>query len=192
MRVGDVAGDAEAGGGVLDVGDDEVDATSRSTSAGTARRAISRPGLPKMSPMNRMRTSVGPDGDADLAAAPLVDARQRDAQLAARAAWRRRGRRRRRPRAGRAREAPERALGEVKRGAAVLARGGSLLAGDHAACRARTTTVTASTATPGRSMTTSIAVGRFDDVERRACTRAATPCPSASRSNDPPEVVVGQ
>ena len=36
-----------------------------STSAGMARRAISRPGLPKMSPMKRMRTSVGPHANAN-------------------------------------------------------------------------------------------------------------------------------
>src|SRR6476620_8095488 len=54
----------------------------RSTSAGMARLAISRPGFPKISPMNRIRTSVGPYGNAQLAAAALLDARQRDAQLA--------------------------------------------------------------------------------------------------------------
>ena len=102
-RVGDVAGHAEAGGGVLDVGDDEVDALAP-TSAGMARRAISRPGFPKMSPTNRIRIKIGPavgrgDADRDRPAAAIVDARQRDAQLARRRAWSRPGSRRRAVRA---------------------------------------------------------------------------------------------
>src|SRR5512141_2910710 len=53
------------------------------TSGGIARRAISRPGLPKMSPMNRMRNgSVRLDRDANLAAAAFLDPRQRHPQLA--------------------------------------------------------------------------------------------------------------
>src|SRR4051812_39356486 len=54
---------------------------SFSISAGMARRAISRPGLPKMSPTNRMRIALG-DRNADGAAAALGDARQDDTQLA--------------------------------------------------------------------------------------------------------------
>src|SRR6266542_4029408 len=53
-----------------------------STMAGMARFAISRPGLPKMSPMNRIRTSVGPHGNAALPAAPLLDPRQDHTQFA--------------------------------------------------------------------------------------------------------------
>src|SRR6266550_8415895 len=60
---------------------------SRSTSAGTARRAISRPGLPKMSPMKRIRIPDGrmlprADGDADLRAASIIDAWQDDGENA--------------------------------------------------------------------------------------------------------------
>src|SRR3954454_8734952 len=54
---------------------------SRSMSAGTARRAISRPGFPKMSPMNRMRM-LRADGGADFLAASVVDPGHRDAKLA--------------------------------------------------------------------------------------------------------------
>src|SRR3954451_16698521 len=50
--------------------------------AGMARFAISRPDLPKMSPMNRIRTSVGPHWNAMLPAAPLLDPWQPHAQLA--------------------------------------------------------------------------------------------------------------
>src|SRR5687768_11667707 len=53
---------------------------SRSISAGMARRAISRPGLPKMSPTKRMRMLA--DRDPDIGAAALLDARQHDPQLA--------------------------------------------------------------------------------------------------------------
>src|SRR4029450_13508324 len=53
-----------------------------SVSAGMARRAMSRPGLPKMSPTKRIRTLFDPDGNAVLAAAPLIDAREHHAQLA--------------------------------------------------------------------------------------------------------------
>src|SRR5262245_10029107 len=56
---------------------------SRSTSAGIARRAMSRPGLPKMSPTKRMRMRAGSgDRDADLSAAPLGEPRHHDAQFA--------------------------------------------------------------------------------------------------------------
>src|SRR6188508_2513747 len=54
---------------------------SRSIKAGTARRTISRPGLPKMSPMNRMRM-LGADRNPDRRAAALVEPRQHDAQFA--------------------------------------------------------------------------------------------------------------
>src|SRR5687767_1756468 len=64
-------------------------ATTRSMSCSAtrgliARWAMSRPGRPKMSPMKRMRTSVGSDRNTDLAAATLLDARQVDPQLALR------------------------------------------------------------------------------------------------------------
>jgi hypothetical protein len=100
-----------------------------STSAGTARFAISRPGLPKMSPMNRMRTSLDPDGNAKLAAPPFLEAWQEHAQLAA---LERRVspacvERTREPDG--AREAPEDPLGDVKCGA-VLADGGPFVADD--------------------------------------------------------------
>src|SRR5688572_33196517 len=55
------------------------------TRAGIARRAISRPGFPKMSPTNRtfMRLSSGHgDGNANLRAAAFVDARHHDVQFA--------------------------------------------------------------------------------------------------------------
>src|SRR3982751_5739580 len=50
--------------------------------AGMARFAISRPGLPKMSPIKRIRTSVGPHRNAMLPAAPFVHPWQRHAQFA--------------------------------------------------------------------------------------------------------------
>jgi len=50
--------------------------------AGMARLAMSRPDFPKMSPMNRIRTSVGPYRNAMLPAAPFFNPRHRDAQLA--------------------------------------------------------------------------------------------------------------
>src|SRR5262245_968811 len=54
---------------------------SRSTIAGIARLAISRPDLPKMSPMKRIRTSVDPHGDAMFATAPIIDPREDDAEF---------------------------------------------------------------------------------------------------------------
>src|SRR6516225_603821 len=54
---------------------------SRSTSAGTARRATSRPGLPKMSPTNRMRMRLQ-HGDPDLPSPALRESRQQQPQLA--------------------------------------------------------------------------------------------------------------
>src|SRR4051794_21981431 len=94
---------------------------SRSIRAGTARRAISRPGFPKMSPMKRMRM-LGANRNADFLAPAIVDARHRDAELA-------RNERRAGP-AGikgavephRAREAPERALGQMEGRLAMFAR----------------------------------------------------------------------
>src|SRR5262245_48392209 len=55
---------------------------SRSTIAGMARLAISRPDLPKMSPMNRIRTSVDPHRDVMFATAPLIDPREDNAEFA--------------------------------------------------------------------------------------------------------------
>src|SRR4029079_7776293 len=93
---------------------------SRSTSAGSARRTISPPGRPKMSPMNRMRMLA--NRDPDLGSAPLVDAWQRDPELA--------GCERRLGASGvicaleanGAREPAEAALGQVERGLRLLAR----------------------------------------------------------------------
>src|SRR5687768_16558482 len=97
-----------------------------STSAGTARRTISRPGLPKMSPMNRIRKSVDPDRDTNLGPAPLGDARQDDAKLAG-------GERSgggagviRGGHAHRAGEAAERPLGEMEGRIAMVAASGRL------------------------------------------------------------------
>ena len=100
--------------------------------AGMARFAISRPGFPKMSPMNRIRTSVGPYRNAMLAAATLVDPRQQHAQL--RRAQRRLGARdvERAGQSHGARETPERPLGDVKRRLLlVLAAPVRLSPGDH-------------------------------------------------------------
>src|SRR6186997_637213 len=88
--------------------------------AGMARRAMSRPGLPKMSPMNRIRTSIGPYRNAMLLAAAVVNPRHRNAQLA---------RTERRlgacgvERAGkphRSRKSAKHALGNVERGIAMM------------------------------------------------------------------------
>src|SRR3954454_87270 len=103
---------------------------SRSMSAGTARRAISRPGFPKMSPMNRMRM-LGANGDADFLAASVVDPGHRDAKLA--------GVERRACAAGIEGaveaygpcEASERALRQVERRLPMFAHGGHLLSRDH-------------------------------------------------------------
>src|SRR5688500_15111980 len=102
---------------------------SRSIRAGIARRAISRPGFPKMSPMNRMRMLT--DGNPDLLAAALGEARQDDAQLAVderggggacvERAFDTDG----------TREPPERAFGHVERGVFVLARRGQLAPRDQ-------------------------------------------------------------
>src|SRR2546421_8964442 len=103
---------------------------SRSINAGTARRAISRPDLPKMSPMKRMRM-LRANRDADFLAASVLDARHGDAELAG-------GERRACAasvecpvEAHRARETPERALGEVERRLAVFARRSDLLSRNH-------------------------------------------------------------
>src|SRR5688500_17506917 len=106
---------------------------SRSMSAGIARRAISRPGFPKMSPMKRMRMLA--DRDPDLMAAAIGDARQDDAQLAV---DERRGGTAGVERAfdaERARETAERAFRHVKGRVLVLAGRGQLASGDqqHAA-----------------------------------------------------------
>src|SRR5918995_4357170 len=85
-----------------------------STSAGIARRAMSRPGLPKMSPMKRMRILPRDDRDAQFTPAAFFDARQHDPQLAGGEC---RGCRPRVERAGqahRAREAAERTFGQMK------------------------------------------------------------------------------
>src|SRR4051812_45053684 len=101
-----------------------------STSAGMARFAISRPGLPKMSPMNRTRTSVGPHANANLAAAAFDNARKLHAQLTV--LERRVGAAHvesaREPH--RASEPAERALRQVERRLTVFAGGWALLADD--------------------------------------------------------------
>ena len=85
-----------------------------------ARLAISRPGFPKMSPMNRIRTSDHPHGNAALTTAPFLDPRQRDAELS-----RAQGRLGppgvegpREPHASR--EAAERPFGDMERGLALM------------------------------------------------------------------------
>ena len=76
-RVGDVAGDAESGGGVLDVGDDEVDGVpldERGEAApGDLAPRLAEDVADEQDASSGSRSIV----DADLAAAPLVDARQR-------------------------------------------------------------------------------------------------------------------
>src|SRR3982750_4407502 len=47
-----------------------------------ARLALSRPDLAKISPINRIRTSVGPHRNAMLAAPPFFNPWQRDTQFA--------------------------------------------------------------------------------------------------------------
>src|SRR5918996_5511985 len=103
-----------------------------STSAGIARRATSRPGLPKMSPTNRifMRRSARPHFDADVAAAPLGNPGKHDAEFAGGEGGARGASVERSGQADGAREAAEAALGEVERCLAVLARRRQLLAGD--------------------------------------------------------------
>src|SRR6476469_4574322 len=100
--------------------------------AGMARFAMSRPGLPKMSPMNRSRTSVGPYRNAMLPAAPFFDSRQCHAQLAG--SERRVGTRHVEGagEADRTRKTSKHALGDMKGGVAVrFAPGGALHARDH-------------------------------------------------------------
>src|SRR5919107_1198404 len=94
-----------------------------------ARRAISRPGLPKMSPTNRMRMLA--DRNPDLGAAALLDAGQHHAQFAG-------GKRgggaagvERAVDADGAGKAAERALGDVEAGVGVLAQVRGLLPGDQ-------------------------------------------------------------
>src|SRR5262245_18082180 len=93
---------------------------SRSMSAGIARRAISRPGFPKMSPMNRTRM-LAANRNADRRPAPLVETRHHHAQLAV--AQRRRGALGvvGHVQADGARETAERALRDEKRRLTVLA-----------------------------------------------------------------------
>ena len=81
----------------------------------------------------------------------------------------------------RPREPPERALGDVKGGAAWCSQTRRQLAAhdDERVARERPRT-RRSAATPGRSMTISIAVGGFDDVEGRRAF-GARPCRSGAR-----------
>src|SRR5688572_29122842 len=97
---------------------------SRSMRAGTARRAISRPGFPKMSPMNRMRMSA--NGDPDLIAAAIGDAWQHDTQLAVDQRGRGAAGIERAVHGQGACEAAERTFGHVKGGILVPARRGQL------------------------------------------------------------------
>src|SRR6185503_15120747 len=103
---------------------------SRSISAGMARRATSRPGLPKMSPMKRMRM-LDANGDPDRGAASLVEPRQHDTQLAIAQAGGGAGRVVRPLEADRPGEPAERALRDVEAGLAILAGGRMLGAGNQ-------------------------------------------------------------
>src|SRR5688572_11853127 len=94
-----------------------------------ARRAISRPGLPKMSPTNRMRMLA--DRNPDLGAAALLDARQHDAKLAGGERGGGAARVEGAVDADRPREPPEGAFGDVEAGVGVLAHVRRLLAGDQ-------------------------------------------------------------
>src|SRR4029079_4067462 len=93
-----------------------------STIAGMARLAISRPGLPKMSPMNRIRTLVlvSPHGNPPFPAAPLLDPRQQHTQFARaeRGVGASDVERTHQPNA--AGEASERPFGDVERGLALV------------------------------------------------------------------------
>src|SRR5688572_26631170 len=102
-----------------------------STSAGIARRAISRPGLPKMSPMKRIRILRRGHGDAQLTAAALPDARQDDAKLACCEGGRRAPRIERAVEAYGARKAAECTLRQMKRRLGMLAAGREFAAADH-------------------------------------------------------------
>jgi hypothetical protein len=79
-RFSNVAGDSETGGGILDVGDHEVDVmpgdewfegTLRDVAAGPAEDVADE----------KDAHSVGPDRETDLASAPLVDPGEHHAQL---------------------------------------------------------------------------------------------------------------
>src|SRR5262245_37705978 len=102
---------------------------SRSTSAGIARRAISRPGLPKMSPMNRMRMLA--DRNAYLAAPAIVEAGEDDPQFAVAQRGARAGGVVRPFETDGAREPAERALRHVEARFAVLAEGRPLGSGNQ-------------------------------------------------------------
>src|SRR3954470_21391081 len=103
---------------------------SRSISAGIARRAISRPGLPKMSPMNRMRM-LAANRNADRRAAALLLPREDETQLAVgEGGGGTRGVVSPLETDG-AREPAERALRHMERGLPVVAHGRQLRAGDQ-------------------------------------------------------------
>src|SRR5262245_23711281 len=102
---------------------------SRSTSAGIARRAISRPGFPKMSPMNRMRMLA--DRNADLTAPAVVEAGKYHAQLAVAQRGAGAGGVVRAFETDGARETAERALRHVKARFAILAERCSLGSSDQ-------------------------------------------------------------
>src|SRR5262245_35013538 len=102
---------------------------SRSTSAGIARRATSRPGLPKMSPTNRIRMLR--DGDVDLRASPFLEPRQDDAQFAVDERDGCLGGVERPLEPDRPRETAERALRDMERRLVVIARSGDLVAGNQ-------------------------------------------------------------
>src|SRR3954469_19951557 len=100
--------------------------------AGMARRATSRPGFPKMSPMKRIRTSLGPNRNPVLAAAAVFDARQPHAQLAGAKRGIAAGNVERAGQTDRTRKTAEHALGDMERRLVmVLTRGGSLHARNH-------------------------------------------------------------
>src|SRR4051794_12144979 len=100
--------------------------------AGMARRATSRPGFPKMSPMKRIRTSLGPNRNPVLTAAAVFNSRQPHAQLAGTKRGVAAGDVEGAGQTNRPRETSEHALGDMKRRlVVVLARGGPLHAGNH-------------------------------------------------------------
>src|SRR5438046_10738275 len=93
--------------------------------AGMARRATSRPGFPKMSPMKRIRTSLGPNRNPVLAAAAVFNSRQPHAQLAGTKRGVAAGDVECAGQTNRTREPSEDALGDMERRlVVVLARGG--------------------------------------------------------------------
>src|SRR6266542_1911904 len=146
-----------------------------SISAGIALRAISRPGLPKMSPTKRIRTLFGPHRNAALASAPLFDAGKDDAQLAVPE----RGRaasdieRARQPHA--AREAAEAALRDVESSLAVVLASQRHLLPHHDERIARDHDLHAIRRDARKIDDDLYAFGSFENINRRCALRGGTP-----------------